>query len=70
MPTDAQKQGGSNLAISVLGELYYFPFWKIKFLLQMDVTESLAKLYLGRGSDFRGLYSYILRIKIKECNEL
>lgn len=44
MPADAQKQGGSNLAISVLGELYYFPFWKIKFLLQTVVTQSLAKL--------------------------
>lgn len=44
MLTNAKKQGGSNLAISVLGELYFFPFWKIKFLLQMDVTESLAKL--------------------------
>lgn len=43
MPTDAKK-GGSNLAISVSGVLYYFPFRKIKFLLQTDVTESLAKL--------------------------
>lgn len=44
MPTNAEKPGVSNLAISVSGELYLFPFWKIKFLLQMDVTESLAKL--------------------------
>lgn len=44
MPTDAKRQGGSNLAISVSGELYDFLFWKIKFLLQTYVTDSLAKL--------------------------
>lgn len=44
MPTNAKRQAGSNLAISVSGELYDFPFWKIKFLLQTYVTDSLAKL--------------------------
>lgn len=45
MPTDAKKQGGSNLQFQFWVSTITFHSEKIKFLLQMDVTESLAKLY-------------------------